>query len=250
MKVWHLLTLGAVALTGCSDPTQVALRGGVAVSFATQAPTAGSPAPAFSRAAALDDTLVTGSDTLILASVEIVLRKVELKPAETADCGVSPELTECEEIELGPVLVTLPLAPGADSTFGVEAPASTYSRIDFEVHKVSGGDPDDAAFLQAHPEFADLSIRVQGTFNRTAFTFETDVDVEQELDLVPALVVDAMTPTNVTVRVDVSTWFRSGTGALLDPSDVGNQSVVQDNIKNSFKAFEDKDRDGDELDEG
>ena len=253
-KVLYVWMLGAVALTGCSDTTEVALRGGVAVSFATQSPSAGTPAPSFSRVAAMDDTLVVGTDTLILTSVEVVLREIELKRAETADCDVEPEPEGCEEVEVGPVLVDLPLEAGADSTFAIDAPAGTYSRIDFEVHKVSSGDPGDAAFLQAHPAFEDLSIRVQGTFNGQTFTFETDLDVEQELSLAPPMVVDETTATNVTVRVDVSTWFRSVTGALIDPATGNkggqNESEVKETIKDSFKAFEDEDRDGDELDEG
>jgi hypothetical protein len=253
-KVWYLWMLGAAALAGCSDPTEVALRGGVAVSFATQSPTAGTPAPRFSRAAAMDDTLAVGTDTLILTSVQVVLREIELKRAETADCDVEPEPAGCEEVEVGPVLVDLPLTPGADSTFAIQAPTGSYSRIDFEVHKVSGGDPTDAAFLQAHPEFDELSIRVQGTYNGQAFTFETDLDVEQELSLAPPMVIDEMAATNVTVRVDVSTWYRSAGGALIDPATANtggqNESEVKENIKDSFKAFEDKDRDGDELDEG
>jgi hypothetical protein len=253
-KVWYLWMLGAAALAGCSDPTEVALRGGVAVSFATQSPTAGTPAPPFRRAAAMDDTLVVGTDSLILTSVQVVLREIELKQAETADCDVEPEPAGCEEIEVGPVLVDLPLTSGADSTFAIEVPAGTYSRIDFEVHKVSGGDPTDAAFLQAHPTFDGLSIRAQGTFNGQAFTFETDLDVEQELNLAVPMVVDETTATNLTVRVDVSTWFRSPGGALIDPATANtggqNESDVKENIKDSFKAFEDEDRDGDELDEG
>ncbi len=119
---------------------------------------------------------------------------------------------------------------------------------------MSGGDPTDAAFLQAHPTFDGLSIRAQGTFNGQAFTFETDLDVEQELSLAVPMAVDETTATNVTVRVDVSTWFRSAGGALIDPATANpggqNESEVKDNIKDSFKAFEDEDRDGDELDEG
>jgi hypothetical protein len=253
-KVLYLWMLGAAALAGCSDPTEVALRGGVAVSFATQSPTGGTPAPPFSRAAVMDDTLVVGTDSLILTSVQVVLREIELKRAETADCDVEPEPEGCEEVEVGPVLVDLPLTPGADSTFAIEVPAGSYSRIDFEVHKVSGGDPTDAAFLQAHPTFDGLSIRAQGTFNGQAFTFETDLDVEQELSLAVPMAVDETTATNVTVRVDVSTWFRSAGGALIDPATANpggqNESEVKDNIKDSFKAFEDEDRDGDELDEG
>jgi hypothetical protein len=111
-KVLYLWMLGAAALAGCSDPTEVALRGGVAVSFATQSPTGGTPAPPFSRAAVMDDTLVVGTDSLILTSVQVVLREIELKRAETADCDVEPEPEGCEEVEVGPVLVDLPLTPG------------------------------------------------------------------------------------------------------------------------------------------
>ncbi len=253
-KVLYMWLLGAVALAACSDTTEVALRGGVHVSFATQSPTAGAPAPSFSRAAAMDDTLIVGPDVLILTSVEVVLREIELKRAETADCDAEPEPAGCEEVEVGPVLVDLPLAQGADQQFSIEVPSGTYSRIDFEVHKLSGDDPGDAALVQAHPEFDGLSIRALGTFNGQPFTFETDLDVEQELDLMPPMLVGETTATNVTVRVDVSTWFRTATGALIDPATANkggeNESEVKDNIKDSFKAFEDQDQDGDERDEG
>ncbi|OGU00384.1 MAG: hypothetical protein A2085_02970 [Gemmatimonadetes bacterium GWC2_71_10] len=57
--------------------------------------------------------------------------------------------------------------------------------------------------------------------------------------------------TNLTIRMDVRTWFRvGGTGALIDPAsaNVGqpNEGAVRENIKNSIEAFEDDDRDGDQ----
>jgi hypothetical protein len=54
--------------------------------------------------------------------------------------------------------------------------------------------------------------------------------------------------------VDLSTWFRDGAGALVDPASANqggeNESIVKENVKTSLKAFEDDDRDGDESDEG
>src|SRR2546425_639354 len=54
---------------------------------------------------------------------------------------------------------------------------------------------------------------------------------------------------NVTLRVDISTWYLNATKtALVDPASANkggpNESVVANNIQNSFKAFEDDNRDG------
>ncbi len=238
--------------TGPQDGSQLEQRGNVQVSFSTQAPPGVAPVPRFSPVRTLgEDTLSSGPDTLILTSVEIVLRKIEIKPQETSDCDVLPD--GCEEVEVGPVLIDLPLGPGADSIFVIEVPSGTYERIDFEVHKVSSGDPDDAAFLQGHPDFDGKSIRVRGRFNEQAYTFESDLDVEQELDLVPPMVIGgAGAETNVTIRMGVDAWFRSATGALVDPATANkggvNESTVKESIKQSVKAFEDPDEDGIEGD--
>jgi hypothetical protein len=88
------------------------------------------------------------------------------------------------------------------------------------------------------------------------FTYETDLNEEQELPLNPALVIgegaDA-SATNVTLRFDVSTWFVDGTGRLFNPAtaNVGgpNENLAEDNIRNSIRAFEDEDKDGDDTDE-
>ena len=250
MRKWITLGLCTLALAGCEEVTRTELRGSVAVSFATQAPT-GTPAPPVFRTAALVDTQVTGTDTLIITSAQMVLREIELKAVETPACDVEPEPDGCEEVEVGPELVDLPLTPGATQKFDVDIPPGMYSRIDFEVHKVESGDPLDNAFIALHPEFDGLSIRVIGTFNGQAYVYETDLDVKQELDLVPALTVSEGVDVNVTVRVDVGTWFRTAGGDLIDPASGNkgepNENEVEDNITASLRAFEDNDRDGDDT---
>jgi hypothetical protein len=243
------LGLGILLALACSDPIALESRGGVAVSFATRAPVpALSPVSTASRAV-FDDTLTAGADTLIIAHAWLVLRDIELKLAETSDCSVEPEPEGCEEIEIGPVLVDLPLTDGAEQAFAVELPTGTYEQIDFEIHKV-GDDPADLAFLAEHPTFADISIRVEGSFNGTAFVFETDVNDEQEIDLVPPLVLAQSGSTNVTIFVDIDGWFRTAAGALVNPASANkgepNESLVTENIKQSLEAFEDPDGDGSE----
>ncbi len=233
--------LVATVLTACNETTDLELKG-VAVSFATRSPM---PAPRQAlQARALDDTLTSGSDTIIVTKVELVLREIELEPLEVADCDVEPEPPGCQDVELGPVVVDLPLDPGAAQRFGVNVPPGTYTEIEFDIHKVSSGDPVD-------PSLVDKSIRVTGTFNGSVFTYESDLNVEQELPLQPPLVVDDMTTsTNLTVFVNLDAWFRASDGSLVDPASANkggaNENLVRDNIINSIRAFEDEDRDGGE----
>jgi hypothetical protein len=260
--VWTIAAAASlVAAAGCSDPGPSELRGGVAVSFATRAGGAvpapafsatGMPRPDFSVTGAWSDTVTSGGDTLIVTSAQLVLRQIELKSAVATGCEETSGSDDCEEIEIGPVLADLPLTPGADQAFLVDIPEGTYSRIDFEVHKVESGNASDAQFLTQHPEFEGRSIRVTGTFNGVAFLFESELDVEQELTLSPPLVVTEDTTANVTILIDIRTWFRTAGGGLVDPATANqnqpNESLVSQNIKDSFHAFEDDDHDGEEGD--
>lgn len=237
---------------GCSDGTGPNGMGPqVSLSFATTVPTPAPSAGVLWRAAAAD-TFSSGADTLIISSAQVVLREIELKRVETAACAATPaEQDPCEEFETGPVLVDLPLNGTVAQSLAIDIPPGTYDEIDFEVHKISLDGQEESTFRDAHPDFAGLSIRVQGTFNGQAFTFTTDLDVEQEIQLLTPLVVDATTTsTNVTVRVDLAIWFTTPSGQVLDPATGNNgganESVINENIKNSMKAFEDHDRDGNE----
>ncbi len=242
------LAIGLVllAVAGCSETTTPTEFKNVQVSFATQS----APAPAVVASVAgaprvaLADTMVTGSDTLIVTSAQIVLREIELQRSDLTDCDGD----DCEEFEAGPVLVDLPLTPGVEPQFDVDIPAGTYSQIEFDIHKVED-DPSDIVFLRSHPEFDGLSIRVLGTWNGRSFLFESELGVQQELDLNPPLTIEqGGNGTNITVFVEIDSWFRDLAGNVIDPDtankDGDNESLVNENIKESFEAFEDDDEDG------
>ncbi|HEX9582130.1 MAG TPA: hypothetical protein VF970_13595 [Gemmatimonadales bacterium] len=258
MKTIALGTLlaGLAFALGCSDGAGP-LNSNVQVSFATRdpaAPLAGPRSAAGATRATASDTLTDGTNTLIITRAEVVLREIEFKKLEVANCDAEPEPAGCEDVELGPVLVDLPLGTGAVQKFEVDLPAGTYTEIEFDIHKVTS-DAVDAAFRAAHPDFpVGQSIRVQGTFNGTAFVYQTELNVEQELDLATPLVVTDTTTTNVTIRVGLAGWFRALNGSLLDPASGNkgqpNESLVNENIKESIEAFEDRDGDGDERNEG
>lgn len=251
------LLVVAGAATACGDSTAPAGRS-VALSFSGLRPAGVAPSVAAGLHASLlapGDSLVLndGTNTLIITRVEVLLREIELKHANVSDCDSTANPDACEKLELGARLITVPLAQGPTTELAVTLDSGSYTEIEFDIHKL-GTDSVDDVFLAMHPTWpANTSIRVTGFYNGTAFTFTTGLDAEQEIQFVPPLDVAAGATTNVTIRFDLEQWFRNGpTGPYVDPATANqggaNQSLVENNIKNTLKAFEDSDRDGDERD--
>ena len=178
-----------------------------------------------------------------------MIREIELE-RQFDECEDDFSNNNCEEFEIGPFLLELPLDGSVIGIGDVDVPPGFYDELEFEVHKPSDDTPDDLAFLEAHPEFKDVSIRVEGVFNGgDPFTFLQDLNEDQEIDLDPPLEVTAESPPlNLTLEFDVSVWFRDGSGILVDPVSANkggeNEDLVEENIKRSIELFEDDDRDG------
>jgi hypothetical protein len=231
---------GACSAAGPSTQTQLSFN------LATRA------APAATRGAAFaiigtPETFTDGTNTLVINQVQLVLRKIELQRADApAEC--TADVTDgCEELEVGPLLVDVPLGtPGSARSFSVQLTPGTYDKVEFQMHRVSSSN--DAAFEQANPDLSDASVRVTGTYNGSDFTYLGRFDAEMEFALNPALVASETAPTDLTLFMDLGQWFRSAGGSLLDPSTANagqsNEGVVEQNIKSSLEAFEDEDHDG------
>ncbi len=241
----------AAGLAACSSTGPSA--GGSTVSFNT-ATHAGTP-PAASLASfsttSTPFTVTLGANTLVLTDVQLVARNIELqRQGKDVVCESDVNAAQdCEDLNVGPVLLDLTLAPGASQSFSVQVAAGTYDKAELHVHQVSSSDTADAAFLAANPGFDGVSIKATGTYNGTAFTFTTGLDAEQEIALVPPITTDGATPASITLLVDVSSWFKTADGTgLVDPATAltgqPNQSLVENNIKRSFEAFEDENHDG------
>jgi hypothetical protein len=255
-----------VLLSACSDASAPTL-GGRTLSFALatrSAPTASASAAATlsasSAALSGSETIALGNDTIIVTSAQLVLRKIELERVSSttgcsgteSDQSSSNEVADdCESVRTGPILVDLPLGGGAARAFTATLDTGTYRKFEVKVHSPDSGDAADAAFLQTNPDFNHVSIRVSGTYNHTPFTFTTALDAEQETELVPPVVVTDATPLSLTLMVDLNGWFlNEARTALVSPASAmpgqPNQSIVENNIKSSFHAFEDENEDGQE----
>jgi len=244
-----LLATMALLASGCSDAgNSPTTDPQVNFNLATRSAAAAVAAAAPSFAVAAPESFTDGANTLVLDQVELVLRKIELKRSEaTTNCGESPDDDACEKLELGPILLNLPLGTaGAERAFSVTVAPGTYSEVEFEIHKPSHDE--DAAFVQTNPDFDGVSVHVSGTYNGTPFDFVSDLGAEEEIELNPPLVVTDAAATDLTLFVDLDGWFRDTGGSLVDPATAAkgqaNENLVKDNIKRTLDAFEDDDHDG------
>jgi hypothetical protein len=234
----------ALLLTACSDAGNgPAGDAQVSVNLATRAATAAAGGAALSAPETYTDA---GGNTLVIDRVQLVLREVELENEthQSACEAASSSEGGCAEIELGPFLVDLPLgAGGAARTVTASVPAGTYDEVKFKIREPDNDTDAEAAFVAAHPDFAHTSVKVEGSFNGTPFTFVSDLEAELKLELNPPLVVDGSGTTDLTLFADLGSWFRDAGGTLLDPSSMSGQTVA-DNIAGGFHAFEDENHDG------
>jgi hypothetical protein len=200
----------------------------------------------------------TSADTMVITKVQMVLDNVKLRLAGVTACpdtmtvsttrGHSSDHNGCSRLDLGPMLLDLPLSGASTSPLAVTIPAGTYSAAEFELDDVRSDARATQAekdFLTAHPDFKDVTVKVTGTYKGAAFTFLSKVSSEIEFEFNPALVVQKDVNDNVTVSLDLSAWFKNASGAVLAPT-VANQTLIDQNIMSSFNAFGDRDRDGHE----
>ncbi|MGE5804077.1 MAG: hypothetical protein ACM358_17660 [Gemmatimonadota bacterium] len=156
----------------------------------------------------------------------------------------------CAPLSVGPALIDLPLDGTTAVVLDAFVPAGTYQRLQARLHAVKPGDAGVADFLAAHPEFEGISVKVVGVFTDAGganhdFTFTSKLNVVSAINFETPVTVDAGT-TNLTINVDVGSWFTSGSGAVIDPTNADNQNAIAKNIRRSLRAFEDDDHDGDE----
>ncbi len=253
------LCIGAT-LAACADSTSpgAAGRQPMAISFSS-GPASGASASRTGVAGSLRSiTATSGADAIVITKVQLVFARLELQKAgasctSTSDAGDDEHVNEndCAELELAPSVVDVPVNGTVATALNVTVPAGTYSALEAKIRPVVTNKEHDgagtSAFLVAHPEFAGVSVRVEGTFNGKAFTYTGTPRAELETVFNPALgVTDG--GASITVHVDIASWFTTSSGALVDPATANaggaNENLVAANIRQSFHAFRDDDHNG------
>jgi len=251
MRIGPLLVSGMVAasLVGCSGATGPGATGRLTFQLSSAAQPAAAP------------SFQSSSDVLTITDVQIVARKIRLEraqgtcPADSTTAQASsgsdgeqeqPEQSqECAVIWLDPTVLEPPVDSGAQAMLSVDLPEGTYREVKVQIHKPTDAAAD-SALLSAHPELQNVSVMVTGTFNGTDFTFTSALTSEVEIELPTPVEVTAGSPAAVTLAIDLGSWFADSMGGLLNPIDPTQQvrEQIEQNIRRSFHAFEDENRDG------
>lgn len=244
---------GTALLAGCDDISTGASRTPeVSLSFTTSA-TASTGAAGVSAAAPLVDD---AGRTLTLDRVQLLVAEVELKRLDHDECDDAMDEDACEKFRSGPLLVDLPLGGGVVTPFTDPITPDTYEELELEIDEPEDDDGARARFAAAHPDWPrKATVRVSGSFDAGSgaqpFDLFLEIDAEIEREFAPPLVVDASTDPaaiNLTVDIAVAEWFRDRGGNLIDPRALTADSelldLVEENVEQSFRAFEDDDRDG------
>lgn len=230
------VTTIALGFAACSDILTGGDRREASVSFhvASQtAATVSAPGPLA--------LVVTGTNgrTLDIQSIDVVFseitfegRDVDVDDDDDSDADSDSEREGNERFRAGATTVALPLEGGMITPFTGTLPVGTFDRLEMDA------------------EFA----RIRGTVDGQAFDVTVPIDRELEIRFSPPFVVADNTtdPVNVSVDIDVATWFRTSTGAVIDPRQLSTDATLREQfrqrVKASFRAFEDEDRDADEDD--
>jgi len=161
---------------------------------------------------------------------------------------------DCEAMDVGPALVDLPLDGATRVILDALVPAGTYTGVRAKLEAVENDDDGASPFLVAHPGFEGVSVKVVGVFTDAGgadhpFTLTSGVEAELKMDFPTPVTVGAAT-SNITIDVNVGSWFKDASGAVIDPTKAENQTAIERAIRASLRAFEDDNHDGNDDHEG
>ncbi len=249
----------AAGLAAC-DTTGPGTRA-LSLSVTTKSP--GPAASASAPASGLSADLHIGDFTI--TSAQIVLSEIELSSTgtcggETGDneangnndeaTGNNDEATgnnndnhedNCEQVDVGPVLVELPLDGTTIMIANSAITDGSYTGLQAELEAVTPEDQGATTFLAAHPDWKGVSVLV--TDPTGAPIFKSSVEAKIEMQFPSPITVQSNT-LNLTIAVDVASWFKDASGAVIDPTKPANAEAINANIRKSFRAFGDDDHDG------
>lgn len=229
------ISLGAVVLAltaaACADILSTGSSRQASLTF-------GVPRLASTATSAAFVVVTEDGHTIDVQSVDVVFSEITFE-GQNVDSGDDDDSDSDSDSEragnarfrAGATTVSLPLEGGVITPFTGQIPLGTYTRLEM-----------DAEF-----------VRIKGTYDGQPFDVTLPVGTELELRLSPPLVVASSSdPVNVSINVDVASWFQSASGMIIDPRQLATDATLRSEFRNriraSFRAFEDADRDADESD--
>lgn len=234
----RMLFVGSIILGitvwGCDNSTDTKLTGGT-LGMSSKYTT--STLAKTGQSAAVDSVRIT--------KARFILRDIKFK---------SPQ-GDSSNFRTAPMILELSLNGSVQNVGSIEVPFGSYSRIEYDVHRVE--QPEITSLpASEQAQFAEFlagerySIIINGIVYNTGaapdtFAYRSKVDAKQKVDFDPAIDVSEAAPAvNATVVISSANWFKNQTGALVDPKDPNNEGVIDENLKASIKVYKDNNKDG------
>lgn len=229
--------MATITLAGCSDSTAPAGATQVSVGFSAAGmvpTTSGDMAPLAALPLAQPLEVQGTNGVLTIDGLYLIVSGFELKSADHATCEESEDA--CEEFKAPASFVDVPLDGTGNVTVSETLPAGTYDRLQFKIENGDWGDESDSAKVQqiqqvmqqVLAQFPDwpqqASMLVTGTFTPTggqpaSFSAYFAAELEIEMPIDPPVTVDAGSgPTQLTVKIQPSSWFTNQDGTVMDLS--------------------------------
>jgi hypothetical protein len=228
---------GMSSVSGCSDSTAAGTVP-LALSFSTSN---ASNLSLGALASAADIVLTIGGHTVDLQQVQLTVDRAKLERSGGSACSDEDDEHDddiddenededdddaCEDVRIGTTTFDLPLGGGVVTLDQTAVRAGTFDEIELRISQA----------------------RLRGSFDGQPFDATVPLDIKRNLEFSPPLVVTDDAPATITVNVAVATWLINSDGSLIDPRRLGTNSTlrsfVRSRIASSFRAFEDRDRDG------
>jgi hypothetical protein len=163
--------------------------------------------------------ITVSGHVISISRVELRLSELEIEGSDDSKM----------EMRGGQIVVALPMNGSVVTPVNATVAAGTYDEVELDVQ----------------------TVRIQGTFDGQPFDITVAVDEELETAIRPVLVVSETSQANLTVAIQVASWFRNSDGSAIDLLNLSTtgRSRLASNIESSFDAFADHDRSGRSGDE-
>ncbi len=172
-----------------------------------------------------------------LDSVKILLKTIQFHSEDDGDSL---------DFKTEPQILNLALDGSVNTLHAADIPLGTYNKVSFRIHKPEDGeDPGDPDFMESTGGNERFCVVFKGTYEGTVFAFKSRRSTKQRVEIDPPLIIDEEgLEVNITLTVDVDSWFHDADGNSLNPLDEDHENEIDDAIRKSFRGFRDDNRHG------
>ncbi len=173
--------------------------------------------------------------SIVITEAKALIREVEF---ELEGSGIE------YEIHNAAFVVHFNLSGAVEVISAGKIPSGVYDKVKFQIHKPEDNEtPPDPEFKEGTSGNQRFSFIIKGTYNGSSFVYKSRKSVNLVVNFNRPINLQE-TGINLTIIINSDSWFKNGS-IVLDPRDPSNESIIDENIKNSFKrAFKDDDKDG------